>query len=72
MKMPINWHRQCLQNAQKNLALEEIAMQKRIAALETLRSRALDYEAQVSEAVRRGMDGFDADRFLQRRKEVKT
>ena len=63
-KRPVAWHEICLNNMRSHYQSElrlAIAQQERAYRL----SRAIShYEAQIAEAKRRGVDGFDSERFM--------
>jgi hypothetical protein len=71
-KMSIEWHEDCLQN--RRGYAERIYARFLQAQLDYSEARqcVIKYEHQIKAAKARGMDGFDADRFLKHKiKEVK-
>ena len=72
MKKPIAWHEECLKNATESLARDEAEFKRmvecRTEELQRSRLRVHLLSAQISEAKRRGKDGFDNDKFLVNRK----
>lgn len=69
MKMPMEWHRQCLENMISNLSTEEDRVNRAVRDLNRSRIEVATYREQIIEAERRGMDGFDAERLLKKRKQ---
>jgi hypothetical protein len=64
MKMLMAWHEGCLRN-------RKISYQRQVEELERLKARVeqsridcVRYEEQIIEAKKRGLDGFDQDRFM--------
>ena len=68
MKFPIAWHKDCLNNLQRSMAEAERTAQRAVQNFERIRAHALDYEAQIAEAEKRNMDGFDPERFLKNKR----
>lgn len=66
-KMPIEWHRQCLVNLLAHLLQERDKVERAKASLERSESDFKRASDQLAEAERRGLDGYDADRFLVKR-----
>lgn len=66
-KRPISWHERCLENTKASLELKAHEAARIQKDLERLQRQASFYEAQIAEAVRRGLDGFDAERFMKER-----
>jgi hypothetical protein len=66
-KQPIAWHEQNLFSrcAQIRRMAEAIEEDKRHHALAL--GKALEYQAQIELAKKRGLDGFDAERFGKKR-----
>lgn len=68
MKKPIAWHEECARNFEDSVREEEerfVRLSERVArAREDLAFRW----AQINEARRKKLDGFDADKFLRDRK----
>lgn len=70
MKMPIEWHDQCLQNAERNLQREQEELNRRIERVGSLRKDVEFRRLQFNTAVERLLDGYDADKFLVNKKSV--
>jgi len=67
-KMPMAWHEECLKNSHAYLtALERRAIEAQ-KDVDALRCRIEFEMAQFQEAERRGLDGYDSDRFMQPKK----
>ncbi len=63
MKMPLDWHKECLENTRKHLArMKEQARQLREAIERSERDIVL-YDGQIIRAEAMGKDGFDSDKF---------
>jgi len=71
MKMPIEWHEQCLENSEKSLREKEAYLDHFIdqetLAIERLRKECELVRQQIAEAKRQGKDGFDAEKFMKKR-----
>lgn len=64
MKFSISQHRIWLENTERSVkGLEDQVNRLQIQLVQQKRALAY-YREQVKEAERRGMDGFDADRFM--------
>ena len=67
MKMSIQWHKECQENAAahydrlRKKALEDLAF-----AMEGVEKTRF-YRLQIEEAERRGMDSFDRDRLMKKK-----
>ena len=68
MKQPLEWHRQYLENAETNLSSEQTRLKLLEIQVDQMRAVADFRRMQIAEAERRGMDSFDADKLLVRRK----
>lgn len=67
MKMPIEWHEECLVN--HHASLNRIKQEFKRHEENLLRATS-EYEfrkLQIEEAKRQGKDGFDSERFLKKR-----
>jgi hypothetical protein len=67
MKQSLNWHRMALANAR---AVEDQCRKERVEIthkLNRLEAENERYAAQIMEARRRGMDGFDSERFMKKK-----
>lgn len=67
MKNTLEWHREGLANAESSLAYEERRLAETQRSVERMRERVAFRKAQITEAERRGMTDFDADRLLVKR-----
>lgn len=68
MKIPISWHEECLENRERGLHDAEVGLMMQTKRVERLRE---DYEfsiKQLKEAKKKGLDGFDNDRFMKKHK----
>ena len=66
-KMPMDWHKQSLLNSRISLATAERQVSRQMEAIQRQRERVEFYEQQVREAEKRGLDGFDGERFMKKR-----
>lgn len=66
---PLSWHKTNNENSKNYLALREAELARLSNALGRLRADVRFREQQIEEAERRGLDKFDADRFLRKRPE---
>lgn len=63
-KMPLAWHKKNLRNGTRTLKAEERRLEELKGTVKRMRED-MDFRIrQIEEAERRGIDGFDADRFL--------
>ena len=62
-KQPIAWHESCLANSKAWLKEKEEELARTQAEVDRNREDIRKCEEQVSEAKRKGLDGFDRDRF---------
>ena len=67
-KNPIDWHRRGLASLSASLAEREAKLARQIADMERTRAARDLLRRQIAEAERRGLDGFDADRLLIKRR----
>lgn len=67
MKMPIAWHEECLVNARRNLDEAERRFARENENMKRRRTDVIAYETKITEAKKRGLDGFDSERFLRQR-----
>lgn len=68
MKKPIEWHQKCLENVKAHVArkLHELNVaQSEYARAELNRNF---YAEQIIRAMKLGLDGFDSERFMKKRK----
>ncbi|HEV7216858.1 MAG TPA: hypothetical protein VGP33_17260, partial [Chloroflexota bacterium] len=61
------WHRESIINIRYSLDDRERQLARLSADVENMRERLAFYKAQLAEADRRGMDGFDNDKLLVKR-----
>jgi molecular chaperone GrpE (heat shock protein) len=61
------WHRESIINIRYSLDDRERQLARLSADVENMRERLAFYKAQLAEADRRGMDGFDSDKLLVKR-----
>ncbi len=67
MKFPLKWHKECLANQRRNL-LSLIEDERRAtAAVDRSRRDINAYDAQITEAELRELDGFDREKFGKKR-----
>ena len=64
MKMPIEWHKDCLKNAIEFEARERDTLVRMQDSVRKTQIRNAHYARQIEEAERRGMGAFDAERLL--------
>lgn len=67
MKFPLKWHEQSSINMRLSLKALENQLASVTEQVNKLRTDCLRYETQIKEANRQGRDGFDRDRFMQKR-----
>jgi hypothetical protein len=68
MKMPIAWHEDCLRNMKRSLEMKDLAISKLTEERDRLRGDIMILSHQIQAAEYEGRDGFDRERFLQKRK----
>lgn len=69
--MSIEWHEECLNNHRNNLIRMEEELKRMKENFERSMNDYMFHEQQVEEAKKKGMDGFDGEKFLKSRKNVK-
>lgn len=62
--MPIEWHEKCLENNKKSLLEDEAILQIMMGKINRLRCRIEKYQRQIEEAKRKGISGFDNEKFM--------
>ena len=67
-KFPMDWHRDCFKNVTAHVAGLRRDVERRANELAKSESELARYAEQIAEAEKRGLDGFDRDKFLTRRK----
>ena len=66
-KMPLRWHKECLENMKKSAERAAIAAAQAKAEAERLAANVALYESQIVAAEEAGKDGFDRDRWFLRK-----
>ena len=66
--MPIEWHEQCLSCSEATYARELEALKDRAKRVKRFRLENEFHRRQIAEARRRGLEAFDSDRLLVKRK----
>ena len=63
MKMPIEWHQECLANMKSSYArtFESLILQKRMMKRNAMEIVLL--EKKIESAIKEGKDGFDAEKY---------
>ena len=67
MKMTIAWHEECLENQRASLARYQADARRAVAEAERCYKSIMEYEAKITAAKAKGMDGFDPERFGKKR-----
>lgn len=67
MKFPISWHEECLKNSEDYLRKMRAWTLKYVADYRRQREAVRQRRAQLEEAKRRGLDGYDHERFMKKR-----
>lgn len=67
MKMPLAWHRECLDNSEQNLIIAKKYLLQVEANYERLLKGVELKRKQFHEAERLDMEGYDPDKFLTKR-----
>ena len=68
MKFTIDWHKTGAANTSKSIIMEEQKLSQMYDSLCESRRKYFFYMAQIKEAENRGLDGFDSERFMIKRK----
>ena len=63
-KFPIAWHEQCLANCRENFQRELEALRRKELDVDRMSRDIFHREAQIAEAKKLGLDGFDPERFM--------
>ena len=63
-KRPISWHEECLKNMRSNYQREFERARIQQEQADRLSRAIFHYEAQIAEAKKRCVDGFDSERFM--------
>jgi hypothetical protein len=69
-KQPIAWHEECLNNQRHSYERRLVELDRLQGEVERFRIAVTIYEQQIAEAKRRGMEGFDRDRFMKSRRDA--
>lgn len=64
MKMSLDWHKECHANSARTLEGDRVALARQAERFARSEREHARRAAQIAEAERRGLDGFDADRLL--------
>lgn len=67
-KEPLSWHNECHRNWAASVAQRRSEVERAVADIERQERELSFYETQIATATARGMEGFDRDRFLVKRK----
>ena len=67
MKMPIQWHEDCLKNYRGTVERARKQVDKALLDFNTLLTQCNKYEIQIITAKSRKLTGFDPDRFLKKK-----
>lgn len=67
MKLPINWHKECLSNRYFSIKSKEERMNILKKELEREIADFDFYSSQILEAEKKGIESFDSDRFMHKR-----
>lgn len=67
-KQTVDWHRRCAKNWSGSVEKRRLEYERAKKAFEDSEARLAFYRDQISEAERRGLDGFDRDRLLVKRR----
>jgi len=67
-KMPLSWHKDCLRESERYLCEKRTRIEDDFKRLVAQESEWRFRRDQIAEAERRGLDAFDADRLLVKRK----
>ncbi len=68
MKMPICWHEGCLVNSKRSADHKRARLVELQAELKRDDEHNAEYEIMIRHARGLGMDGFDRDKFMKKRK----
>lgn len=68
MKHGLSWHKDCLANLLRGLKDRHAAAARAAAEAKQLEREVDFYEDQIAEAERRGLEAFDRERLLLKRK----
>lgn len=68
MKFPMAWHKKNAENSTLSLIGHERELARMLSNIEFARASHNFYIAQIAEAEKRGVDGFDPERFMVKRR----
>ena len=68
MKQSISWHKECLGNITRYTVQKEAEAQRVLLESKAMRDRVAHLQMQISNAELAGKDGFDADKYMVKRK----
>lgn len=66
--MPIAWHEECHANQYSHLQAKRKELESHMAEVDRLARDVTMYGQKIAEAKRRGLEGFDTERFMNARK----
>jgi hypothetical protein len=66
MKMPLNWHKQCLLNQKQHLNHTKEKLDRAQAEYDRCFASTMFYIDQVEQAEKEGREGFDSDKYLRK------
>ena len=67
MKMSISWHQEVLSNIKASLLQKEKYLAQVMKDVQDSKDRVLMYEQQIERAEKEGKDGFDRDKYGQKK-----
>lgn len=67
MKFAIEWHQRCLVNGKKSLEQDKERLKSLKEDIKISEKRISFYEEQINEAIKKGKDGFDSDKFMKKK-----
>jgi hypothetical protein len=68
MKMPMEWHRQCLANQRQSFRDHLRRLEQAQASVQRALKDLAFYEEQIREAEKNELNGFDCTRFMVRKR----
>lgn len=67
MRMSISWHQEVLSNIKASLLQKEKYLAQVMKDVQDSKDRVLMYEQQIERAEKEGKDGFDRDKYGQKK-----
>jgi len=67
VKRDLGWHKKCWENSERSIRAARDNLARETIRLEAMQRDNDFRSAQITEAERRGLDGFDADKFMKKR-----